>query len=263
MLMKFYFRPNAKIASFRIPWFGLLEALAAARGICYANRMQKTFLVSACMTCFFVLGCGEPAIEGGNENSSPYACDAAAPATRTVSCVEAFEPGDAAGFGAEQYPDIIYGEPLGNGDTKGSTDVLSLGRQGIIAVGFGGNAIIDGPGVDFIVFENPFLHAGTQVFSELGEVSVSSDGQTWVTFPCVSTEMPPVGCAGYAPVFANGDVGISSTDPAVAGGDQFDLATIGVTEARFVRIRDVQGVGAAPLAGFDLDAVAIVNAKVP
>ena len=49
----------------------------------------------------------------------------------------------------------------------------------------------------------------------------------------------------------------------VSGGDQFDLATLGVTEARFVRIRDMQEAGAAPTAGFDLDAVAIVNAKVP
>ncbi len=66
-----------------------------------------------------------------------------------------------------------------------------------------------------------------------------------------------------ASVFANGDVGISSVDPTVSGGDQFDLATIGVTEVRFVRIHDVQRGGAEPTAGFDLDGVAIVNAKVP
>lgn len=199
-----------------------------------------------------------------NENPATTTCNASTPATRTVSCVESFEPGDAAGFGADGFPEIVFGEPLGNGDTQGSTDVLSLGRQGTIAVAFGANAIVDGPGVDFIVFENAFLYGASNAhFSELGEVSVSADGQTWVTFPCDAEAMPPVGCAGYEPVFANGDVNISSIDPMVAGGDQFDLSTIGVAEARFVRIRDIQGVGAAPTAGFDLDAVSIVNAKVP
>jgi len=122
--------------------------------------MQKTFILSMCATCFLVLGCGEAGITAGGQEipaPSPYACDASAPATRTISCVEAFEPGDAAGFGADQYPDVIYGEPLGNGDTQGSTDVLSLGRQGTIVIGFGGNAIVAGPGVDFIVFGNATL----------------------------------------------------------------------------------------------------------
>lgn len=199
------------------------------------------------------------------ETPSPYACDIAAQSTRTVSCVESFAPGEGSGYGADQYPDIIYGEPLGNGETHGGIDVLSLGKGGTITVGFGGNTIVDGPGVDFIVFENPFRYGADnlQIFAELGEVSVSSDGQTWTTFPCVVGMVPQTGCAGAAPVFANGDLGISSEDPTVAGGDQFDLATIGVTEARFVRIRDLQGYGSAPTAGFDLDAVSIVNAQTP
>ncbi len=201
-------------------------------------------------------------MEEPTETPPPFACDANAPATRTISCVESFEPGDAAGFGADEFPTIIFGEPLGNGDTQGSIHVLSLGRKGVIMVGFGGNTIVDKPGVDFIVFENPFHYGGNQVFSELGEVSVSLDGQTWTTFPCAATAAPPTGCAGYAPVFANGDIGISSMDPSVSGGDQFDLETIGVSEARFVRIRDVQGIGAAPTAGFDLDAVSIVHPSV-
>ena len=91
----------------------------------------------------------------------------------------------------------------------------------------------------------------------------SSDVDACVPEGGAADASPPVGCAGYAPVFANGDLGISSVDPTVSGGDQFDLATIGTTNARFVRIRDVQGAGAAPTAGFDLDAVAIVNGKVP
>ncbi len=242
-----------------------LEALAPPPGICYSTSMQNTFVVSVCSVCFIVMGCSAPSVESGNETPSPYACNTSAPATRTVSCVESFEAGEGAGYGEDQYPEIIYGEPLGNGKTQGGINVLSLGRGGTITIGFGSNAIVDGPGVDFTVFENPFLYGanGDLVFSELGEVSVSSDGQTWTTFPCDSGAMPPVGCAGYTPVFANGDLGISSVDPSVSGGDQFDLASLGVPEVRFVCIRDVQEAGGTPTAGFDLDAVAIVNAKIP
>lgn len=263
--MKFCLRWNAKITRSSGTCCVAFAVLVMACRLCYAHSMQNKFFVSVSTACFFLLGCGDAGMEGNTETPSPYACNASAPPTRTVSCVESFEPGDANGFGADQYPEIIYGEPHGNGDTHGSTDVLSLGRNGSIAVGFSGNHIVDGPGVDFIVFENPFRYGtdGMLVFSELGEVSVSSDGQTWMTFPCAANDMPPKGCAGYGTVFANGDLNISSTDPAVAGGDQFDLASIGVTEARFVRIRDVSDTGGAPTAGFDLDAVAIVNAKVP
>lgn len=242
-----------------------LEALAPCLGVCYATSMKNTFFASLCSLCFIVMGCSDPGVEPVDELLSPFTCKASAPATRTVSCVELFEAGEGAGYGADQFPEIIYGEPLGNGDTQGGISVLSLGRGGSITIGFGSNAIVDGPDVDFTVFENPFLYGanGDQVFSELGEVSVSTDGETWKTFPCDAEANPPVGCAGYAPVFANGALGISSVDPAVSGGDQFDLATIGVTEEiRFVRIRDVQGAGAAPTAGFDLDGVAIVHAKI-
>jgi hypothetical protein len=46
----------------------------------------------------------------------------------------------------------------------------------------------------------------------------------------------------------------------VAGGDGFDLATIGVSRARFVRIRD-SGANSysGTSGGFDLDALSVVN----
>ena len=45
-------------------------------------------------------------------------------------------------------------------------------------------------------------------------------------------------------------------DPTVAGGDDFDLATLGVTRARYVWIQDT-GLNkyAPPSGGFDLDAI--------
>jgi hypothetical protein len=179
--------------------------------------------------------------------------------------VEVFHPAGGAGFGADRYPDVIYGEPYGEGTEGGSTDVLSLGKGGEIVVGFGGNAIVDGDGPDFIVFENAFFVGSdpTKPFAELGEVSVSEDGTNFVTFPCAKDAYPFEGCAGWRPVFANGELGVSSTDPDLAGGDPFDLSAIGLKKARFVRIRDVSNAGAAPSAGFDLDAAAIVNADVP
>ena len=57
--------------------------------------------------------------------------------------------------------------------------------------------------------------------------------------------------------------GIDPTDPAKAGGDAFDLAELGVSSARFVRIRD-GGTGhySGVSGGFDLDAIAAVHAAV-
>lgn len=212
------------------------------------------------------VGCGGEGSAGStNTQADPHACSADAAPTRTASCVAAFEPGDDGGFGSDRFPEILYGEPLGSGTTSGGLDVLSLGRGGSIVLGFGGNTIVDGEGPDFVVFENPFFAAGdpNNVYAELGEVSVSMDGEIWSVFPCAEDAEPPAGCAGVSPVFANGDLGISSLDPAVSGGDAFDLAELGVSEARFVRIRDLQGIGAQPNAGFDLDAISVLHAKVP
>ena len=210
---------------------------------------------------------------GGDEGALPtpeaptwsLGCDEKAAATTSASCIVSFEPGVDAGFGQEQMPDVIYGDPIGNGDTAGSLDVLSLGRFGSITLGFGSNTIVDLPGPDFVVFENPFFASGNKdnVFAELAEVSVSDDGKTWTTFSCEKAAKPPVGCAGYAPVFANADLNISAYDPAVSGGDMFDLGDLGVTSARFVRIKDLEGKGGAPSAGFDLDAITILHGSAP
>ena len=48
-------------------------------------------------------------------------------------------------------------------------------------------------------------------------------------------------------------------DPATAGGDPFDLADVGLTWARYVRVTDRPGDGLV----FDLDAIAIVNPSCP
>jgi hypothetical protein len=207
-----------------------------------------------------VAACGTEDAAASGDDPAP-GCDADGPASRTASCVVSFEPGEGAGHGQDALPDIVLGEPRGGGVAQGSLDVLSLGRGGSIVVGFGGGAIVDGPGPDLLVFENAFYVGGdpTHPFAELGEVSVSDDGETWSTFPCRTDAYPFEGCAGWHAVLASPDAGVSPFDPAVAGGDPFDLADLGLASARFVHVRDLGEDTMAPFAGFDLDAVAIVN----
>ena len=195
-------------------------------------------------------------------------------ADRFVTKVVSFTPGDCSGFGLTSMPTVVLGPPVGAGSAAGGLDVVSLGFKGEIVLGFAPNAIVDGPGVDFIVFENAFWAGGdpTHPTAELAEVSVSDDGITWKPFPCVATATgPDYGtCAGWRPVYSAPGNGISPIDPKTAGGEPYDLATIGVASASFVRIRDLGTVdcpanpaGKPTTNGFDLDAIAIVNAKNP
>jgi hypothetical protein len=187
------------------------------------------------------------------------------PGSRFASFVFAHEFGDGQDFGQDAFPAPLFGPPRGGGACNGGTDVVSLGNGGSVALGFDGNGIVDGPGADFIVFENPF---GTSCdpdrpFAELGTVSVSDDGLRWHEFPCTATTAPFEQCSGYRPVYANADANdIDPTDPAVAGGDAYDLADLGLKHARLVRIVDrVDQVGVAGV--YDLDAIALVHPACP
>jgi hypothetical protein len=181
--------------------------------------------------------------------------------------VAAYAPGTNGGFQADLLPDIVLGPPFGGGQFQGSTDVASLGDGGSITLEFDDNVIVDGPGVDFRVFENPFVNtASGPVFVEVGVVSASSDGVHFVPFPYDATTF--AGLAGVTPVYSTPANGIDPRSPD-AGGDGFDLAAIGLASARFVRIDDpgksvadpgnafpVPGVGKS---GFDLDAIVAVH----
>ncbi len=158
-------------------------------------------------------------------------------------------------FGRQNMPEVVFGPPLGGGLTAGSTDVVSLGNGGRITLGFGERRIVDGPGVDFVVFENPF-EANGELFAELASVQVSDDGVHWSDYPCAASTAPYDRCAGVTPVLLNGQSG--PFDPAAAGGDGFDLAEVGLSQARYVRITDRPDIDG--FAGvFDLDAVGIVH----
>lgn len=173
--------------------------------------------------------------------------------------VVSYSLGDNGGFGADKLPDVVLGPPRGKGDRAGSMHVLSLGRGGEIVLGFGDLELVDGDGPDLLVFENAFVG-----FIETGHVAVSDDGETWHEWPCdpEDGENGFPGCAGVSPVFASGFDGPDPADPAVAGGDAFDLADLGLSSAKYVRIRDsghndYEGTSG----GFDLDAVALVHSR--
>jgi hypothetical protein len=201
---------------------------------------------------------------------SDDAGDGGLPADRFVTGVVSFTPGPCAGYGQSQMPGIVEGPPHGGGAQNGSTDVVSLGVGGTIVLSFAPNAIVDGPGIDFIVFENPFdiNDNPNDPYAEPGEVSVSEDGITWSAYPCTATSYPYGACAGWHVVYSSPTNGISPVDPATAGGDQYDLADLGLKEVRYVRIVDKSNevcpdAGGSTSAGFDLDAISIVNAEYP
>jgi hypothetical protein len=205
-------------------------------------------------------GAGGSCLSGGVGGADAASCDG--PGARFATGVESACFGSGQDFGRDEFPDIVFGPPRGAGCCGGSLDVMSLGNGGSIVLSFGQNAIVDGPGPDFLVFENAFYLGDDEEhpFAELATVEVSADGVGWSAFPCSAVEPPYGSCAGWHPVFANPEAnGIDPLDPAAAGGDPFDLADLDVPLARFVRITDRADTADV----FDLDAVAVVNARCP
>jgi hypothetical protein len=221
---------------------------------------------------------GGAAGDGGGSSS-----DGAIAASRFVTGIVSYSPGGCAGFGQSSSPSIVEGPPVGGGTDHGSLDVLSLGGGGTLVLTFAPNAIVDGPGPDFIVFENPFWIGGSPdtPYAEPGQISVSDDGVTWTAFPCTPTldpgasdgtgTAPPYGdCGGWQVVYSAPGNGISPFDATHAGGNAYDLADLDLKHVRYVKIID-QTHEACPDAGpdkpitngFDLDAIAILNAELP
>lgn len=173
-----------------------------------------------------------------------------------ASEVEDFHFGTGQNHGQDTlFPQAVFGPP-DNGNVQ---EVVSLGNGGYVTLGFGGFYIVDGPGPDFVVFENPVAN-----FFELATVAVSNDLVNWTEFPCTAPEGASDfgSCAGAHYVYATRSNGIDPLDPAQAGGDWYDLADIGVASARYVRITDrvdLDGVDGV----FDLDAVGVRNVGCP
>lgn len=206
-----------------------------------------------------------------------------------ADAVPHFAPGPGGGFGGANLPGRVIGPPVGGGLFAGGLDVVSLGASGRIVLAFTNNVIVNGPGPDFTVFENPFLGIGAysitgNPFAEPGRVRVSQDGVTWFELPCAIDEPPYYpGCAGVFPVLSSSanpasphasvptDVPIASLVgvslfglalPPGSGGDSFDLDAVGLPWARFVEIEaspSATGPEGADNARFDLDAITAVH----
>jgi hypothetical protein len=222
---------------------------------------------------------------------------AAAPASDCFADrVAAFLPGVTSSpplFNSWQ-PGILLGPPGDATPTTGSLSVMSLGRGGSIVLEFTDNEIVDGPGPDFIVFENPFFCTAVpqndsdpwSVFAEPGLVAASEDGVTFHTFPHDAGALSEVvsqcsdktllarliGLMGITPNFT-GNYTIAD-DPLVFdasapggvsghGGDAFDLASVGLERARFIRITDpdlsISLSGSSE--GLDLDGVVALHSR--
>ncbi len=191
-------------------------------------------------------------------------------------------------------PGIVLGPPGDATPSTGSLSVMSLGHGGQIVLEFADNEIVDGPGPDFIVFENPFFCSPVpqsdvdpwSVNAEPGIVEVSDDGIDFKAFPYDASALAQVvnlcsdkslvqklvGLMGLTPNFT-GNYTVPD-DPLVFdptapggisghGGDAFDLATVGLTRARFVRITDPNlpiGIP-GPSDGLDLDTIVALHSR--
>ncbi len=183
-----------------------------------------------------------------------------------IQRVAYFKPAEPASFGRDKFPQVILGPPKGGGKYKGSLDVLSLGCGGVIILEFSDPMIADGPGPDFIVFENPFV-TGNQTFSEPARISVSYDGKKWYSYKCdpENSDWPYPNCAGVNPVFSNPKNKISPYDPKKAGGEAYDIGQFGLKLVRYVKIEDRSAAlpdakmwCSGEAAGFDLDAISVI-----
>ena len=222
--------------------------------------------------------------------SEPTATHAA---TGFATSVQNYSPGPGVSAGFDD-PARALGGPTGEGASNGSLDILILGVGGSVTLQFDGS-LFDGPGADLTVFENGFSFGGG-FFGELGFVEVSTNGTDWARFDSDCNIPGPLGpfdtydaslvqgLAGNAAVFANVlSNGIDPFDPAVSGGDAFDLTSLStqavvvgglvdLMNIQFVRIVDVFGDGSTlattgnplydptnPTASFDLDAIAALH----
>lgn len=168
----------------------------------------------------------------------------------------AVEYGPGAGYGQSFYPENILGPPdpsaTPTSPSFGENNLLTLGSDGWVILEFSDNSIINEPGPDFTVFEN-VMDTGSGYFQECAFVDVSQDGQYWISFPWNETTLE--GLAGLMPT-----TGEDPLNPAISGGDQFDLEQLGLEWVRFVRLTDC-GEAVSDGGLFDLDAVAAVHSS--
>lgn len=141
-------------------------------------------------------------------------------------------------------PDRAVNGVRGAGAALGSFDVFSLGYEpdnNAMVLRWSDRAIADGPGADFVVFENAFEVAPAVHFMDLVIVEVSHDGIEWAAFPHdyrASTETTyssdPATWSGFAgrtpTLFHAEDNPVDPFSLPRAGGDAFDLADLDASD---------------------------------
>ncbi|MCA9610104.1 MAG: LIC_13355 family lipoprotein [Myxococcales bacterium] len=182
--------------------------------------------------CFFV-------------SSTLGACDGAAfTPTAADTIVEATGASDAPFHDPSRALDGVQGA----GHGAGSLDVYSIDYGTHLVLGWAGRRVVDGPGAELVVFENPFTFGDGRTFMDPTIVEVSIDGASWVAFPhdylaqdetLYSSDADDwVGFAGVTPVLLHDETNpVDPFDAAAAGGDAFDIATL-PTEGLGGRVRE-------------------------
>jgi len=190
---------------------------------------------------------------------------------RGIDTVYSFTPGEGQNVGQseEYFPENIFGFPstIATFQIPEQTpdEILSLGLDGEIIVGYKDFFIENKDGDDFIIFENAFQNPATKkLFVEPAKVAVSSDGINFLEFEYDAETL--VGCAGITPTTGNGN----PCDHETIGGDAFDISDVGLEYVSHIRITDISKlVKSNPshiyydpiITGFDLDAVVGLNLR--
>ena len=155
-------------------------------------------------------------------------CTAASLSSQSVHATSVIAVDNKAGAGGGTF---VTANLLGAPDSQ----VCSLGNSGYVTLGFA-VTIVDGPGADLVVAENPFFSGPVGfAFAETCFVEVSSNGVDFARFPSAyygpQTQPGPfgvvsvgayAGLGGVCPVYPLAN----ALDLVRAGGDAFDLADL-------------------------------------
>jgi hypothetical protein len=140
----------------------------------------------------------------------------------------------------------------GGGTSAGGMDVFSrgyqVGQNDYITLAWSNGRLLNGPGADLVVFENPFLITGGGSFMDLMIVEVSIDGIEFRALAHEYTAADPTmyrddpalwsGFAGRTPVLLHAEMNpVDPFDAVAAGGDQLDLDTVVGSDALANAIR--------------------------
>ena len=239
----------------------------------------------------FMTGCNNQK-SFGKLDKTPYA---------TKECIQTMSRGVEIDHGSKIDKIVVYKKKRTLYTYRNGKQIdifrFSLGKNGDITFGFD-VTITNGPGKDFIVFENPFFINSQpgKIFAELMYVEVSTDGINFAKFPSISNTPGPgsiypnnvTNLAGVWPVYANvgedgNDMEPDPFNSNEAGGDAFDLddlvnhplvqsGDIDLQNINYIKLIDILGDGSnldsrgSPIYdptdmdnGAEVDAISVIN----